>query len=92
MRRFQPSLTTPPLAMAALALSVLALATGEAAASEPLEKLQIFGHLTQSYGESSRGTIAGTTEDGTTDLRKLAIQLRWSPRENETSKAPRRLK
>ncbi len=75
----------PRTAVAArVALAAALLAPGVAPAAEVPEALQIFGHLTQSYGESSRGSIAGTGEDGTTDLRKIAIQLRWTPSENET--------
>lgn len=56
-----------------------------AAAAEIPEKLQIFGHLTQAYGESSQGSIQGATEEGTTDLRKIAVQFRWEISERDTA-------
>jgi hypothetical protein len=51
-------------------------------AEEP--EFQVFGHLTQAYGWSDRGSIRGTTEDGTSDLRNLAIQFRWVKSGKET--------
>lgn len=62
-------------------LAAVLLADGLNAAESP--KFQIFGHLTQAYGWSDRGSIRGTTEDGTTDLRNLALQFRWEKSDRE---------
>ncbi len=65
------------------ALVFLGLAFGSLSAEEPPEKFQMFGYLTQAYGRSSRGSILGTEEHGSTDLGNVALQFRWnkSPRE-----------
>lgn len=53
------------------------LLVGPSLAADPVpaadlpETLQIFGHLTQAYGLSERGSIQGASEDGT----ELAISL-----------------
>lgn len=57
--------------------AVLMLFPCELEATELPGSLQIFGHLTQAYGESSLGSIQGASEEGSTDLRKIAIQFRW---------------
>ena len=62
----------------------LVLALGAASASEHPPELQIFGHLTQAYGESEMGSILGATADGTTDLRKIAVQFRWEKSPKDT--------
>lgn len=67
----------------ALVLLAATLLPGNSEASEPPE-FRIFGHLTQAYGWSDHGSIRGTTEDGTSDLRNLAIQFRWQKSERET--------
>ena len=54
------------------------------AAAETSEELRIFGYLTQAYGESSAGSIRGATEEGTTDLRNVAVQFRWEKSERDT--------
>lgn len=56
-----------------------------ASAAELTEKLHIFGHLTQAYGESNRGSILGATEGGTTDLSMIAVQFRWELSETDTA-------
>lgn len=70
----------------ALALALLTvawpLASGDARAEED-GKLQVFGFLTQAYGWSERGSIRGTSEDGSTDLRNLALQFRWQRSDRE---------
>jgi hypothetical protein len=68
---------------AALVLLHAGLGTRVAADERPA-KLQIFGHLTQAYGESDLGSIQGTSESGSTDLRKIAIQFRWQKSDHET--------
>lgn len=83
MARFLPALPATA-SVAAILLAGCVLLSGIAVAADAADDLQVFGHLTQSYGESTRGSIAGTTEDGTTDLRKIAIQLRWTASEKET--------
>lgn len=60
------------------ALLCLGLAGAPIFGEDSPEKFQIFGHLTQAYGRSSRGSIVGTEEDGTTDLRNVAVQFRWN--------------
>lgn len=65
-------------------LLCLGLGGGIALAADPPSALQVFGHLTQAYGESDRGSIQGATEDGTTDLRKIAVQFRWQKSQDET--------
>lgn len=66
-------------------ICAVALGLSPASAAEVGEKLKIFGHLTQAYGESDRGSVQGTTEGGTTDLRKVAVQFRWEVSERDTA-------
>lgn len=68
---------------AALSLLFLAGTAGELRAVDLGGGLQIFGHFTQAYGESSVGRIVGTAEGGSTDLRKIAVQLRWERSESD---------
>lgn len=68
----------------ALAFLCLGLMAGRGFAAEPPEEIRLFGHLTQAYGASNKGSIAGTTESGTTDLRNVAIQFRWEKSERDT--------
>jgi hypothetical protein len=63
---------------------VLGLFAGSAFAAEVPEELKLFGYLTQAYGTSSKGSIVGTTEGGTTDLRNVAVQFRWEKSERDT--------
>ncbi len=65
------------------AIVLLGLAAGPLLAEDPPKQFQVFGYLTQAYGRSSRGSILGTEEDGSTDLGNVALQFRWnkSPRE-----------
>ncbi len=62
----------------------LALLAASAFAAEPPEEIRLFGHLTQAYGVSSKGSILGTTEGGTTDLRNVAVQFRWEKSERDS--------
>jgi hypothetical protein len=55
----------------------LCLSPDAVSATDPPERVQLFGHLTQAYGESARGSIQGAVDGGTTDLRKIAVQFRW---------------
>lgn len=70
---------------ATVLLSLALLGCRSVSGTEVSEKLQIFGHLTQAYGESDRGSIQGASEDGSTDLRKVAIQFRWEISERDTA-------
>ena len=70
---------------AGLLIAALLLGSLPASAAEVSDKLQIFGHLTQAYGESDRGSVQGTTEAGTTDLRKVAVQFRWKVSDRDTA-------
>ena len=65
------------------ALAIVLVGIPSLRAADLPEGLQIFGHLTQAYGESSLGSIRGTSEDGSTDLRKIAIQFRWEKSETD---------
>jgi hypothetical protein len=65
-----------------LGLFMLLLLPGHLKAEEP--KFQIFGHLTQAFGWSDQGSIRGTTEEGTSDLRNLVIEFRWVKSAKET--------
>ena len=73
-----------PFRTALWATVFLASTSLPAQVSGDSEQFQIFGHLTQAFGWSSKGSIRGTTEDGTADLRNLAIQFRWVKSETET--------
>lgn len=55
-----------------------------AAGADTLEKLRFFGYLTQAYGRTDLGSIRGATREGTTDLRNLAVQLRWEISEDDS--------
>lgn len=70
---------------AGVAVGVALMSPGVVTSTELSEKLQIFGHLTQAYGETDRGSIGGATEGGTTDLRKVAVQFRWEISERDTA-------
>ncbi|MDH3404215.1 MAG: hypothetical protein OES32_16990 [Acidobacteriota bacterium] len=65
-------------------LFCLTLAAGASPAAEAPEGVGVFGHLTQAYGKSRRGSIQGTSEEGTTDLRNVAVQLRWAKSDRDT--------
>ncbi len=45
----------------------------------------VFGHLTQAYGQSSRGAIQSATEGGTTDAGNIAVQFRWEISDRDTA-------
>ena len=62
----------------------LGLGAGAAHAADPAGKIRIFGHLSQAYGKSDRGSIRSATEGGSTDLGNIAIQLRWEVSPKET--------
>lgn len=68
-----------------LLIAAILLGSWPSSATEVSEKLQIFGHLTQAYGESDRGSVQGATASGTTDLRKVAVQFRWKVSERDTA-------
>ncbi len=82
-------LTASPVATGRRVVPVMSLAVAFglsaclAVAAEPASKVKIFGHLSQAYGRSDRGSIQSATESGTTDLGNIAVQLRWeiSPRD-----------
>jgi hypothetical protein len=63
----------------------LVLAPGAVRAVDSSGKLRVFGHLTQAYGKSDRGTIQATTEGGTTDVGNIAVQFRWEISAQETA-------
>lgn len=64
-------------------LLIAGLAPVPTVAEEPSKKFQLFGYLTQAYGQSSRGSILGSDEDGTTDLGNVAVQFRWNKSRRE---------
>jgi hypothetical protein len=59
-------------------------ATPASGDNSPLSKLSIHGFLTQAYGKTSDQQYFGVTSDGTSDLRKAALQVRYdaTPQDN----------
>lgn len=72
------------LVVLALTLA-LGLPAGAARAESPTGKLRIFGHLSQAYGRSERGSIQSSTEGGTTDVGNIAVQFRWEISPEDTA-------
>ena len=73
----------PSPATAAFVLLAALLPLSAVAEDPPEKKFQVFGYLTQAYGQSSKGSILGTEEDGTTDLGNVAVQFRWNRSERD---------
>jgi hypothetical protein len=69
--------------------AVCGLAPSATPATDLAGKVRIFGHLSQAYGESDRGTIQSTTEGGTTDAGNIAVQFRWEISPEDTAVLPR---
>lgn len=65
-------------------VSTLSAAGAFAQNDDPEQKLTVHGFLTQAYAKSDGGTVLGITEDGTSDYRSLALQLRYAMSENDT--------
>lgn len=68
----------------ALALT-FGLAASAVAAADLKGEVLVFGHLSQAYGKSSRGTIQATREDGTTEIGNIAVQFRWEITPDDTA-------
>jgi len=49
-----------------------------ASAAAAQDKLQIHGYLTQAYGKADTGAYLGVPQDGTTDYRIAALQVRYA--------------
>ena len=77
------SALTSPGGLALIVMTAALAPATSAQAEEVAGKVRVFGHLSQAYGRSDRGTIQATTQGGTTDAGNIAIQLRWeiSPRD-----------
>jgi len=72
----------PTLMLALLSASVLAQdapAPVPAADETPVEKFTIHGYLTQAFAKSDGEQILGIPEEGTTDYRRAAVLLRFTP-------------
>ena len=61
-----------------LALSAPLLAQ-DAADEAPAEKFTVHGYLTQAFAKTDGEQILGITKDGTTDYRRAAVLLRFTP-------------
>jgi hypothetical protein len=75
-----------PLAIS-LAIALPAAAqegTQESRESNPVSKLSIHGFLTQAYGKTTASQYFGIPDEGTSDLRKAALQIRYdaTPQDN----------
>jgi hypothetical protein len=67
--------------LAGAAGALISLAVSPAAGQEPPPsdgRLAIHGYLTQAYARSSGAPLLGIPEDGTTDYRTAALQLRYA--------------
>lgn len=80
--------TRPGITVCALILAASLPAAAQEAAPEgpeaPLSKVSIHGFLTQAYGKTSDRQYFGIPSEGTSDLRKAALQFRYDGTPQDT--------